>query len=56
MKPEKDHKLPFGPENQNSPDVILKKKIAFLYLGTKGRLPNPQELEKEISSYPTDTL
>ena len=35
---------------------IRKKKLAFLYLGTKGRLPNEQEIEEEISGADAEAL
>lgn len=34
----------------------MKKKLAFLYLGTKGRLPNQSELEQEMSGCDAEAL
>jgi hypothetical protein len=48
MKAEKSPRSPSkGPDQTR--EVVLKKKLAFLYLGTKGRLPNRSELEQEMS-------
>jgi len=39
-------------KHDNSPYLTpeaMEKKLAFLYLGTKGRLPNKEEYQKEMS-------
>jgi hypothetical protein len=47
MKADKSPRSPSRGTDQTR-KVVMKKKLAFLYLGTKGRLPNQSELEQEM--------
>jgi hypothetical protein len=55
MKADKSPRSPSrGPDQTR--EVVMKKKLAFLYLGTKGRLPNQSELEQEMSGYDAEAI